>query len=86
MAFRLRPVDASFYDLFAESAAHLVAGAGYLAEMLSDGSDREGQKIASVAVAVDQIFGGCSANFFPLFWPRAAVAMQTWVGLGPSSE
>ncbi len=41
MAFRLRPVDASFYDLFAESAAHLVAGAELLAEMLSDGSDRE---------------------------------------------
>jgi hypothetical protein len=34
-------VDASFYDLFAESAQHLVAGAGLLAEMLSDGNDRE---------------------------------------------
>ena len=41
MAFRFRPVDASFYDLFAESAQHLVNGAGLLAEMLADGADRE---------------------------------------------
>ena len=41
MAFRLRPVDASFYDLFAEQAQHLVVGAGILAEMLADGADRE---------------------------------------------
>ena len=41
MAFRLRPVDASFFDLFAEQAQHLVVGAGILAEMLADGSDRE---------------------------------------------
>jgi predicted phosphate transport protein (TIGR00153 family) len=41
VAFRLRPVDASFYDLFAESAQHLVTGAELLAEMLSDGNDRE---------------------------------------------
>ena len=41
MAFRLRPVDASFYDLFAESAQHLVVGAGLLAEMLADGNDRD---------------------------------------------
>ena len=41
MAFRLRPVDASFFDLFAEQAQHLVVGAGILAEMLADGTDRE---------------------------------------------
>ena len=41
MKFRFRPVDASFYDLFRESSEHLVTGAGLLAEMLSDGSDRE---------------------------------------------
>jgi uncharacterized protein len=41
VAFRLRPVDASFYDLFAEQAQHLVVGAGILAEMLADGADRE---------------------------------------------
>ncbi|MFS3127192.1 DUF47 domain-containing protein [Nocardioides sp. Bht2] len=40
MAFRFRPVDASFYDLFSESAQHLVRGAELLAEMLSDTSDR----------------------------------------------
>ena len=39
MAFRLRPVDTSFYDLFTESAQHLVTGAGLLAEMLADGAD-----------------------------------------------
>lgn len=41
MAFRFRPVDASFYDLFAQSAQHLVGGADLLAEMLGDGNDRE---------------------------------------------
>lgn len=41
MAFRFRPVDASFYDLFTESAQHLVHGAELLAEMLAEGADRE---------------------------------------------
>jgi len=41
VAFRFRPVDASFYDLFAEAAQHLVVGAGLLAEMMSDDADRE---------------------------------------------
>ena len=41
MRFKFRPVDASFYDLFSESASHLVVGAGLLAEMLSEGNDRE---------------------------------------------
>jgi predicted phosphate transport protein (TIGR00153 family) len=41
VAFRLRPVDATFYDLFAEQAQHLVVGAGILAEMLADGTDRD---------------------------------------------
>ena len=41
MAFRFRPVDASFYDLFAEAAQHLVVGAGLLAEMMGDGAERE---------------------------------------------
>jgi uncharacterized protein len=39
--FRIRPVDTSFYDLFTESAQHLVVGAGLLAEMLSDSADRD---------------------------------------------
>lgn len=40
VGLRLRPVDTSFYVLFAESAQHLVGGAELLAEMLSDDSDK----------------------------------------------
>ena len=39
MGLRFRPVESSFYDLFAESAKHLVVGASLLAEMLADGAD-----------------------------------------------
>ena len=41
MGLRFRPVDTTFYDLFTQSAQHLVTGAGLLAEMLSETSDRE---------------------------------------------
>ena len=41
MALRFRPVDSSFYDLFAQSAQHLVHGSGLLAQVLEDGGDRE---------------------------------------------
>ncbi|MGH3349339.1 MAG: DUF47 domain-containing protein [Nocardioides sp.] len=41
MRFRIRPVDTSFYDLFAQSANHLVNGVSLLAEMLSESADRE---------------------------------------------
>ena len=41
MGLSFRPVDSTFYDLFAESAQHLVVGAALLAEMLSDGNDRD---------------------------------------------
>ena len=41
MAFKFRPVDGSFYDLFSSSASHLVVGAGLLSEMLSGTGDRE---------------------------------------------
>ena len=41
MPLRLRPVDTTFYDLFTQSATHLVNGAELLAEMLGEGSDRE---------------------------------------------
>ncbi|KQY56960.1 MULTISPECIES: DUF47 domain-containing protein [unclassified Nocardioides] len=41
MAFRFRPVDSSFYDLFSEQAQHLVGGAALLAEMLGADSNRE---------------------------------------------
>lgn len=41
MGLRLRPIESSFYDLFSESAAHLVAGAELLAQILADGADRK---------------------------------------------
>jgi uncharacterized protein len=41
VGLRFRPVDSSFYDLFSESANHLVDGAGLLAEMLGADGDRE---------------------------------------------
>lgn len=41
VGLRLRPVDTSFYDLFTQSAQHLVGGAELLAEMLSDSSDKD---------------------------------------------
>ncbi len=40
MGLRFRPVDTAFYDLFTEQAQHLVVGAGLLAEMLSETSDK----------------------------------------------
>jgi uncharacterized protein len=39
--FRIRPVDTTFFDLFTESANHLVTGAALLAEMLADGADQQ---------------------------------------------
>jgi len=41
VGLRFRPVDATFYDLFAQSADHLVKGAALLAEMLDEANDRE---------------------------------------------
>ncbi len=41
MRLKFRPVDSSFYDLFSEAASHLVVGSSLLAEMLSEGNDRE---------------------------------------------
>jgi predicted phosphate transport protein (TIGR00153 family) len=41
VGLRFRPVDATFYDLFAQSATHLVEGAALLAEMLGEHNDRE---------------------------------------------
>jgi len=41
VGLRLRPLDTSFYDLFSESANHIVVGAELLAEMLSESSDKE---------------------------------------------
>jgi len=42
VAFRIRPIDTTFYDQFTQLANHLVEGARLLAEMLGDGNDREG--------------------------------------------
>lgn len=39
MGLRFRPVEHAFYDMFSESAAHLVTGAGLLAEMFTEGAD-----------------------------------------------
>jgi predicted phosphate transport protein (TIGR00153 family) len=39
--FRIRPLEASFYDLFSEAASHLVDGASLLAQMLDESSDKE---------------------------------------------
>ena len=41
MGLRFRPVDTTFYDLFTESAQHLVVGSGLLAEMLSESANHE---------------------------------------------
>jgi uncharacterized protein len=41
VAFRFRPVDSAFYDLFTEQAQHTVVGAALLAEMLAETSDKE---------------------------------------------
>jgi uncharacterized protein len=41
VALRFRPADTTFYDLFTQSAGHLLEGAALLAEMLGDGNDRE---------------------------------------------
>jgi predicted phosphate transport protein (TIGR00153 family) len=41
VAFRFRPVDGTFYDLFSEAARHLVTGAEILAEMLAETSDKQ---------------------------------------------
>ncbi|MCW2753070.1 MAG: hypothetical protein JWQ32_481 [Marmoricola sp.] len=40
MALRFKPVDTAFYTLLANQAGHLVDGAGLLAELLDEGTDR----------------------------------------------
>lgn len=40
MAFRFKPADLAFYELFTNSADQLVRGASLLAEMFTEGSDR----------------------------------------------
>ena len=56
MALRFRPADTTFYDLFTQSASHLVEGAGLLAEMLGEGNDPEviAQKMRDAEHAADE--------------------------------
>jgi predicted phosphate transport protein (TIGR00153 family) len=56
VGLRFRPVDTSFYDLFTESANHLVKGADLLAEMLSEGADAAdvGQRMRDAEHAADE--------------------------------
>jgi len=60
VALRFRPADTTFYDLFAESAEHLVGGAALLAEMLGDGNDREAiaQRMRDAEHAADETTHG----------------------------
>lgn len=41
MRFRIRPTETTFYELFAQSATHLVGGAELLAAMLDQNADRK---------------------------------------------
>ena len=56
MALRFRPADTTFYDLFTQSASHLVEGAELLAEMLGEGNNREviAQKMRDAENAADE--------------------------------
>ena len=56
MALRFRPADTTFYDLFSQSASHLVEGAALLAEMLGEGNNREviAQKMRDAEHAADE--------------------------------
>ncbi|GAA0978474.1 hypothetical protein ENKNEFLB_00730 [Nocardioides aquaticus] len=56
MGLRLRPVNAEFYDLFTEAAAHLVGGVALVAEMLSESADKEdvAQRMRAAEHAADE--------------------------------
>jgi uncharacterized protein len=56
VALRFRPADTTFYDLFSQSASHLVEGAALLAEMLGEGNNREviAQKMRDAEHAADE--------------------------------
>lgn len=56
MGLRLRPVNAEFYDLFTEAAAHLVSGVALVAEMLSESADQEdvAQRMRAAEHAADE--------------------------------
>lgn len=52
MRLRLTPRDTSFFDLLADSASHLVAGANLLSELL--GADRPGRKAIAKKLADEE--------------------------------
>ena len=52
MGLRFRPVDTTFYDLFAKSATHLVGGAALLAEMLGDAAVLDEAVVLSVTLTI----------------------------------
>lgn len=52
MRLRLTPRDTSFFDLLADSASHLVAGANLLSELL--GADRAGRKAIAKKLADEE--------------------------------
>jgi len=56
VGLRLRPVNTEFYDLFTQSARHLVVGVGLLAEMLSETADKEdvGERMRAAEHAADE--------------------------------
>ena len=57
MKFRIRPVEHSFYDLFAEMADHLVDGAELLAAMLDPETDKKAlaAKMSDAEHAADEM-------------------------------
>ena len=56
MRFRIRPVETTFYDLFAEAASHLVNGADLLAQVLDPDVDRAalGEKMRDAEHQADE--------------------------------
>ncbi|WP_420114834.1 DUF47 domain-containing protein [Pseudactinotalea sp.] len=56
MRIRIRPVETSFYDLFAESAEHLVKGSNLLAQILDPDADRKviGEQMREAEHAADE--------------------------------
>lgn len=46
MRFKIRPVEATFYELFAEAASHLVVGADLVARLLD--SDNDAQELVKL--------------------------------------
>lgn len=56
MRLRLRPVESSFYDLFADSAAHLVEGAALVLQILEPDADRAeiGKRMRQVEHEADE--------------------------------